>query len=130
MAKENNKNIPKDNDGKGKSSCCCAGCLGMMVISLITWILIAAFIIVPIYKKYGDDIKSHGLAHELRNILADKIDEWNYRYIRPAQDKVYDLRQGTEEAVENAKQKVKDLAKNPDLIIEKIEDAADDALLD
>ena len=122
MAKKNVKESQEKSDGKGKSSCCCAGCLAYMVISIIICVLIIIFIIVPFYKKYEEQINSNGITYELRNILADKIDDWNYRYVRPVQDKVQELQEDTREAVDKAKEKLHKTTKNPELIVEEVKE--------
>lgn len=126
MAKENNKqNKNQDKDGKGKSGCC-AGCLGCGVLFFIAFILAMVFVCVPVYQKYEDDISSNTFVNKLRNALGDKIDEWNFRYIRPAQEKAMELQQ----RAEDIKSDVKDVIDNPKLIIEKAENLVDEPLLD
>lgn len=114
MAKEKEKKKEKEKDGKGKSSC-----LGCLTLLLIIIVLLGIFIGYPFYKRYENEISSNTFVEKFRNDVADKIDEWNFRFIRPAQDKAEEIQEEAKEVIEN-----------PQLIIEKAEQVFDEPLLD
>lgn len=97
-------------DGKGQGGCC--GCfIGCSVLIALLIAFLAGFYIVPMLRDNGwsPDVFPQKIK-EFRTRLGNKIDDWNYRYIKvkdAVEDEVDELEDKAEAAVEKGKKAVK-----------------------
>lgn len=75
----------KSNDGKGKGGCfgSCLGCL--VVIALIFSFLLGLYVVPKLRENNWSFSKSFPIfsnIDDMRNRLSNKINDWNYKYIR------------------------------------------------
>lgn len=103
MAEEN-----ESKDGKGQGGCCgcCIGC-AVVIALLIAFLL--GFYIVPVMRDNGwsFDVFSQKI-REFRTRLGDKIDDWNYRFIKVkdvAEEEVREIEEKTVSVVKKVKEK-------------------------
>lgn len=138
-SKDKSKNN-QDSDGKGKGGCC-GTFLGCSVIMLITTVILVIFVVIPLSKKYDDEISSNQFLSKIRTRIGDKIDEWNYKYVRGVRAKVNEVSEDTSEAYHETKSEViketkkavkeaKKYSNDPKLIIDKANDLLPEPLIE
>ncbi len=85
-------------DGKGNGGCC-GCCLGCLVVFAILAAFVLGFWIVPVLRDNNWSFEVFPRkVDEFRTRLGNKIDDWNYRYIK--------LKNTTEEVVEETEDKI------------------------
>lgn len=116
MADEN-----QSRDGKGQGGCC--GCfIGCAVIIALLIAFLAGFYFVPMLRDndWSPDVFPQKIK-EFRTRLGNKIDDWNYRYIK-VKDAVEEGVEELEEKAETAVKKGKKAAKKVKNAVEPLVD--------
>lgn len=101
-------------DGKGQGGCC-GCCIGCSVLIALVIAFVAGFYIVPTLRDndWSMEVFPQKIK-EFRIRLGNKIDDWNYRYIKvkdAVEDKVDELEDKAENVADNVKRKSKKAAK-------------------
>lgn len=121
MADENTQS----NDGKGRGGCC-GCCIGCSVLLAIIAAFLLGFYVVPTLRdnKWSPEIFPQKL-REFRTRLGNKIDDWNYRFIKvkdTVEDEVDDLEDKAEDIIEDVEKKGKKAVKKTKSLVEPLVD--------
>ena len=99
-------------DGKGQGGCC-GCCIGCFVIIALLIAFLLGFYIVPVLRDNNWDFEVFPQkVREFRIRLGNKIDDWNYRFIK--------VRDNVEGIVDDAEEKVDKLEDKIEFVTEKV----------
>ena len=89
-------------DGKGQGGCC-GCCIGCFVVIALLFAFLLGFYIVPMLRDNGwsPEVFPRKIK-EFRIRLGNKIDDWNYRFIK--------VKENIEETVDDVEDKLEDTA--------------------
>ena len=111
----------KSKDGKGQGGCC-GCCIGCSVVFALLIAFLLGFYIVPKLRDNGWSWDVFGREfRSFRTSLGNKIDDWNYRFIK-VKDKVEEVSEKLEDSVENVADKVRDGAEKAEDLVEPLVD--------
>ena len=97
-------------DGKGQGGCC-GCCIGCFVLIALAVAFVTGFYVVPTLRdnNWSLDVFPQKIK-EFRVRLGNKIDDWNYRYIK-VKDTLEEKADDLEDKVEDTADKVKETGK-------------------
>lgn len=120
-------------DGKGQGGCC-GCCIGCMVIIALGIAFIAGFYIVPTLRDNGWSLEVFPQKiKEFRRSLGNKIDDWNYRYIKvkdTVEEEVDELEDKAEDVAEKVVEKSKKAVKTTKKAIKPLVEELDVELIE